>query len=172
VRALTASDVLELWSAGRGDGALTRGLALLAAAADAGTPAELAELPLGELNRRVLELRARTLDRPLECRTACPRCGEQLEAEIEPRGLARDEPPPRRRETLLELRCAACGEAWTEPLDVVSFFVAELDVVARNLLAEVHLLARAYGWREADALALPARRRAAYLELIAREGAA
>jgi len=246
VRALTAADVLELWSAGRGGGPLARGLALLAAAAGAASADELAELPLGEVNRRLLELRARALDRPLECRTACPGCGAELEAEIEPAGLRREEPSPARRrataggleaelrpvsaadllavgaagdpssaavalaercvaglrrggeaaavgelsadelavlsrllaeadpaaETLLELRCAACGHAWLEPLEVVSFFVAELDLLARGLLAEVHLLARAYGWGEADVLALPARRRAAYLDLIAREGGA
>ncbi|HEX6202076.1 MAG TPA: hypothetical protein VF100_03665, partial [Thermoanaerobaculia bacterium] len=96
MRQLTASDVLDLWSAGGGDGTTARALAVLAAAG-AGTVEELAALPLGELDRRLLELRARTFARPLECRTACPGCGEELEAEVEPRRLERPPPPRRRR---------------------------------------------------------------------------
>ncbi|HEX2516118.1 MAG TPA: phage baseplate protein, partial [Chloroflexota bacterium] len=37
---------------------------------------------------------------------------------------------------------------------------------ARRLLREVHTLARAYGWREAEILALPGRRRQTYLDLV------
>lgn len=69
-------------------------------------------------------------------------------------------------ELLLDLSCPACGQAWEEPLDVASFFWAELDVQARRLLREIHLLARAYGWREADVLALSPRRRRFYLEMV------
>jgi hypothetical protein len=68
-------------------------------------------------------------------------------------------------ELLLELRCPACGHAWSALLDVGSFFWAELDVQAQRLLQEIHVLARAYGWREADVLALSPRRRRTYLEM-------
>jgi hypothetical protein len=78
-------------------------------------------------------------------------------------GLAEADPGA---ELLLELRCPACGHAWEELFDVASFFWAELDVQARRLLREIHLLARAYGWREADILALSPRRRRFYLEMM------
>jgi hypothetical protein len=69
-------------------------------------------------------------------------------------------------ELLLELRCPACERGWWELFDVASFFWAELDVQARRLLREVHALARAYGWREADVLALSPQRRRLYLEMV------
>ena len=38
---------------------------------------------------------------------------------------------------------------------------------AGRMLLDIHALARAYGWSESDILALPPRRRQAYLELVA-----
>jgi hypothetical protein len=69
-------------------------------------------------------------------------------------------------ELLLELRCPACGHGWRELLDVATFLWAEIEVQARRLLREVHVLARAYGWREPDVLALNPRRRRLYLEMV------
>jgi hypothetical protein len=69
-------------------------------------------------------------------------------------------------ELLLELSCPVCRHGWWEMLDVATFFWTELDVQARRLLREVHVLARAYGWREADVLALSPRRRRFYLEMV------
>src|SRR5262249_26779625 len=54
----------------------------------------------------------------------------------------------------LELQCPACGGAWRAAFDIVGFFWTEIDAWARRTLNEVHVLARAYGWREADILAL------------------
>lgn len=68
-------------------------------------------------------------------------------------------------ELLLDLSCPACGHDWQAPLDIAAFFWAELAAQARRLLREVDVLARAYGWPEADILALSAPRRQAYLEL-------
>ncbi|HEU4881018.1 MAG TPA: hypothetical protein VFT45_02200 [Longimicrobium sp.] len=67
-------------------------------------------------------------------------------------------------EVEFSLRCAACGHAWLSLLDVAAFFWAELSAQARRLLREVHQLAVAYGWREADVLGMSAARRAFYLE--------
>lgn len=67
----------------------------------------------------------------------------------------------------LTLECAECGHAWDATFDIVTHLWAELDARARRLLAEVHTLASAYGWREADVLALSPTRRRAYLELVA-----
>ncbi len=69
-------------------------------------------------------------------------------------------------ETLLELACPGCGHGWQALFDIVRYFWAEIVTQAKHLLLEVDALARAYGWREADILALPPARRAAYLELV------
>jgi hypothetical protein len=69
-------------------------------------------------------------------------------------------------EVLLDLRCPACEQGWRALFDIVAFFWAELAAKARRLLREVHVLARAYGWREADILGMSARRRRFYLEMI------
>lgn len=66
----------------------------------------------------------------------------------------------------LALTCPACGHSWQAPFDIASFFWAEIAAAAKRLLREVHLLARAYGWREADILAMSASRRQAYIEMI------
>ena len=66
----------------------------------------------------------------------------------------------------LSLTCSACGHRWNAPFDIAEFFWTELQTCARRLLGEVHELAAAYGWREADILALSPARRAAYLGLV------
>lgn len=66
----------------------------------------------------------------------------------------------------LALTCPACGHSWQAPFDIASFFWSEIVAVAKRLLREVHLLARAYGWREADILTMSAFRRQAYIEMI------
>ncbi len=66
----------------------------------------------------------------------------------------------------LTLACPACGHTWNEPLDATGFFFSELAVRARHALHDVHRLAQAYGWREADVLALSPWRRQQYLALV------
>jgi hypothetical protein len=72
----------------------------------------------------------------------------------------------------LDVACEACGHVWSAPLDIGALLWEEVSARARGLLGEVHLLARAYGWREADILALGEHRRAAYLDRVAVEGRA
>ena len=69
-------------------------------------------------------------------------------------------------EIVFALTCDACGHTFRQPLDPATFLAVELATHARRLLHEVHCLARAYGWREPDVLALSSRRRRAYLELV------
>jgi len=69
-------------------------------------------------------------------------------------------------EVQLNLSCAACGHASQALFDIVSFFWSEVDTWAVRLLREVHTLARAYGWREADILAMSPGRRLRYLEML------
>ena len=65
----------------------------------------------------------------------------------------------------IQLTCPACGNGWEGPFDVVSFLWAEVHNWALRTLRTVHLLARAYGWREADVLAMSQARRQIYLEM-------
>lgn len=69
-------------------------------------------------------------------------------------------------EIQLELHCPACDQRWPTLLDIQSFFWAEIAAQAKRILGEIHALARAYGWREDDILAMSARRRQMYLELV------
>ncbi|WP_194825054.1 phage baseplate protein [Nocardia sp. XZ_19_231] len=64
------------------------------------------------------------------------------------------------------LACPECANHWAEPFDIASFLWAEVDHWAQRQLREVHMLALAYGWRERDVMAMSARRRRRYLELI------
>jgi hypothetical protein len=66
----------------------------------------------------------------------------------------------------IALECPACGTAWELPFDIVSYFWSELDDWAQRVLAEVHALASAYGWRESDVLALSPTRRRLYLDMV------
>jgi hypothetical protein len=63
------------------------------------------------------------------------------------------------------LECPACGHRWSAGFDVGVFLWAELKLAAHRLMTEVHKLASAYGWSEADVLSMTATRRAAYLGL-------
>ncbi len=62
--------------------------------------------------------------------------------------------------------CPACGHQWEIIFDIVSYFWSEIAAWAARMLNEIHLLASAYGWREADILAMSAWRRQRYLELM------
>jgi hypothetical protein len=65
----------------------------------------------------------------------------------------------------LDVHCAACGHCGTAQLDAGELLWDEIDAHARASLYEVHVLARAYGWTEAEILGLGAARRAGYLAM-------
>ncbi|MDV3353866.1 phage baseplate protein [Leptothoe sp. LEGE 181152] len=66
----------------------------------------------------------------------------------------------------LAVSCPDCGHQWQAPFDILSFFWQELTAWAQRILQDVHQLASAYGWREADILAMSPQRRQFYLEII------
>jgi hypothetical protein len=68
-------------------------------------------------------------------------------------------------DTRIDLSCPDCHYGWSEVFDVVSFFWTEIDAWARRLLRDVNVLARAYGWREHDILAMSTMRRQLYLAM-------
>lgn len=64
-----------------------------------------------------------------------------------------------------ELTCPTCGHRWEPPFDPAAYLWTEVEHWALRALRDVHDLARAYGWREADVLALSPLRRQLYLEM-------
>lgn len=66
----------------------------------------------------------------------------------------------------LALRCPACDHPWAAALDITPFFRAELSAWANRFAHEVDALARAYGWTEADILAMTPARRQLYLSRV------
>ena len=78
---------------------------------------------------------------------------ENLVAELDPR-----------TELLFDLSCPACANQWQSSLDAGAFLWREFDTHIRELLENIHLLARAYGWSEADILAMSDARRAYYVQ--------
>ena len=66
----------------------------------------------------------------------------------------------------LALTCPACSHSWVSVFDIVSFFLREIDRWCRSLLHDVHTLASAYGWHEADILVMSSWRRKIYMEMV------
>ena len=82
---------------------------------------------------------------------------ELIDAAIEAREAA--------GEIRIALQCADCGTGWHEPLDIAAHVWAEVAGAALKILGEVAEIASAFGWAEADIMAMAAPRRAAYLQL-------
>lgn len=68
---------------------------------------------------------------------------------------------------LIELggTCPHCGHTWSAFLDVATLVWREVQHWAQRTLQDVHLLARAYGWREDEILRLSPVRRQTYLQM-------
>lgn len=69
-------------------------------------------------------------------------------------------------EVRIDLTCPACRHQRPIMFDIVSYLWSEVDDWARRLLNEIHALASAYGWSEAEIISLSARRRNLYLQMI------
>jgi uncharacterized protein (UPF0212 family) len=70
-----------------------------------------------------------------------------------------------RGDVRLSTACPSCGHGLETAFDLAAFLWAEVDAWSLRALRDVSTLARAYGWREADILAMSPYRRQAYLEL-------
>jgi hypothetical protein len=234
---LSSQEILGVWGQGENWHPLDRALLLLAAGEPEADWGNLASLPLGRRDARLLALRDATFGPRLHGFEACPGCGESLEFALSTRDLLVETPQqkewyslsrggyrirfrlpnsrdlaamlrcsdpaaarllllercvePGRKgqsvpassfpggvvealearmaeldpqaETLLNLNCPICSQRWQVMLDIGRFFWQELAAEARRLLREVHVLASAYGWGEAEILALSPVRRQAYL---------
>jgi hypothetical protein len=245
--ALSPSEILRAWEWGSARHPVDRALVVLWAAEPERDPGALAEVPIGERDRRLLALRRATFGDRLACLAPCPACASPLEFELStstllqgagvpgsPRSPSPDQDtiandgyvvrlraldsrdlaaaarcadlasaeavllaravtaaehdgapiaaealPPALRDAVaehlaarngaadigLDLACPTCGHRWEATFDIAAFLWTEIESAARRLLLEVAALARSYGWREADILAMSPARRRAYLEL-------
>jgi len=94
-------------------------------------------------------------------------CGaEQLPAEIVTAIAAQMAETDPQADVHLALSCPACSHEWEVLFDIVSFFWMEIQAWAYRLMCEVHALASAYGWSEADVLAMAPLRRQLYLDMV------
>lgn len=241
----SAVAVLDLWEAAERLSPVERSLVLAAAGGPVVGDDELARLPLGRRDARLLRLRTATAGRELEATAACPACAERAEFSVDVDALLARGPgqlppapveeggyvvvwrPPDSRdmaaaaetgnaaaaerlllarcvesahgpegevegpalpapvrqalaqamadadplaEVLVDLACPACETAFVADLDLGAFVWADLSAQACRLMREVDVLARVYGWTEAEALALGEGRRSAYLELASEGG--
>jgi hypothetical protein len=242
MHALLSNELLEIWEHGADLSPAERASLLLAAAHTELTPEQIAQLSVGQRDRRLLALREQTFGSQLHSIGTCPSCAVRLEFRLNAADicspalegpnsilevthadyfvqfrlpnsldLASLDPaadPETNRQHLLQrcvidarrgnmevaaaelpadagaavaqrmaaadpqadvqlaLACPHCQHTWQTPFDILSFFWSEIHAWAGRLLREVHSLASAYGWREAEVLALSPWRRQAYLELI------
>lgn len=67
--------------------------------------------------------------------------------------------------TLL-LNCPACKHEWAARFDIQQYLWTEINAWAKNLLQEVYILARYFGWGEQEILQMKPQRRQLYLEMI------
>ena len=90
--------------------------------------------------------------------------GELPEATVEAvvEALAETDPGAR---TARRVRCP-CGSEWVDELDIRTVVWSDLTEWVGRTLTEVHQLAQAYGWSEAEILAMSGWRRRWYLEAL------
>jgi hypothetical protein len=242
MRALSTSELLEVWERGESEPPFCRALLLLCASCPEQSPDELAKISIGSRDARLLTLREWTFGPKLTGVTACPACGERLEIKVNVDDVRTTTPEATRDEfnleldeyrvdfrlpstvdlreanssgnregmrtavikrcilkahrhdeevatdllpvpvvealvarmaeldpqadTQLALTCPGCGHRSDALFDIASFFWGEIQAWAVRILREVHILASAYGWREADILAMSPLRRQSYLSMV------
>jgi hypothetical protein len=242
MRDLFVGRILAGWDRAHGLPASEQACALLAAAFAQTPEQELAKLPLGDRDRRLLELRAILFGEHMAGLARCTNCHERLELDFAvsdiyvkrpdhaddlrieaagfivdmrlPRGsdlaaLADSEDAGSARRLLFErcvikassagapvavadlpepvvaaaaermaeqdpqanielnVECPSCGHASQAVFDIASFLWHEVEASALRILRDVHELALAYGWPEAEILSLSPARRQLYLEMLA-----
>lgn len=240
MRALSASEIIQLWETAYRFHPIDQALSILLLAMPNHTYDELASLPVGQRDARLLALRQATFGDALPSNNQCPCCQETVEFELSCTALRADaaEPQPLQftqdgycvtvrplnsydlaaaasattlhqarevllqrclsnlnyedepvthdalptaikdritaaaleadpqAEILLDLNCPACQHHWQSALDIGRLFWLEISARAQRLLMEVHCLAKAYGWTEAETLKLSPARRAVYLQMV------
>jgi hypothetical protein len=85
---LSPAQILAVWETGRPQHALDRALTILAAATPGASRAALADLPIGERDARLLQLRRLVFGAEAEGFAECPNCVERVEFPLDLAALA------------------------------------------------------------------------------------
>jgi hypothetical protein len=94
MRALSGSDVLDLWERGSRLQSLDRGLMVLGAALPETPHESLADWPLGRRNVALAELHCAVFGPSLQGWISCPQCAEKLEFQMDGSALMGQPGPP------------------------------------------------------------------------------
>lgn len=241
MRALTASEIIQLWETAYRFHPIDRALSILQMVMPEHDRGELAALPLGQRDALLLALRQAKFGDALPGKSHCPQCAEAVEFELSCTTLTTGMTEPQHKhlswddysvtvrplnsfdlaaaagastlqqardlllqrsvldvhyqgetitvnklpdelencindevlaadpqaEMVIDLNCPACQHQWQNVLDIGHILWLEISAQAQRLLLEIHLLAKAYGWNEAEILSLSPTRRASYLQMVA-----
>lgn len=66
----------------------------------------------------------------------------------------------------MAISCPECGHIWDMTFDIMSYLWAEIDDWATNLIQDVYLLAKNFGWSENDILEMGSFRRRLYINML------
>jgi hypothetical protein len=94
------------------------------------------------------------------------RSADELPVEVVDELMVRMAEADPQADVQLTISCPACQHEWLAMFDIGSFFWTEIEAWVYRTLRQVHTLASAYGWREADILAMSAWRRERYLDMM------
>lgn len=159
-----------MWEEGGGKTLIDRALLLLAHACPEESPEELAALPIGRRDRRLLALREWVFGRRLTCVAHCPACGERLEASFTVEDVRTEAAPPPNEAPETELHLEAGGYEVTFRLPDSNDLAAlqESDqAAARSRLLKRCVLSARRGGRKRAATQLPAEVRDAIVRCMA-----
>jgi hypothetical protein len=161
---LSAPDIVRVWERGALQHPIDRALTILAAAVPETGDAALGDLPIGERNRRLLAIRARTFGEDIEALATCTACGERVAMHVpatvlgdrlpDP-GAGSDRPPDVRRLTSRDLAAAArCADAGSARLLLARRALADAATGDETVLAPEAVEAVGRRLQEIDPLAV------------------
>ena len=155
MRSPTALNILEVWELGQTRSPLDRALLVLTAASPDESWEDLAALPIGQRDARLLTLREQLFGPEFVSQASCPKCGSRLEVSFTADDVrARGETPPGNGLSL----CAAGHEIefrLPTSLDLLSIAGRTGDAAEQALLDRCLLKAHRDG-EETTAAGLPA----------------
>jgi len=124
-----------------------------------------ARASVAEMRGKLFERCLLGVRRPGHARSASQPIPE-LPAKVIDLAIARMSEADMQADVRLNLTCPCCERRWKATFDIVSYLWSELQEQVTRLLREIHVIASAYGWREAEILALSPWRRQCYLEML------
>lgn len=145
---LTGQEILAAWEAGWGRPPTERALALLASACPETSRDELAALPVGERDGRLLTLREWTFGPALTSLATCPACSESLELRFDVADV-RVPPPPPADEGVLSVKAHGYEVTFRLPGSADLAALEGVEDRRRQLLCSCVLGARRKGRKQA-----------------------